>query len=55
MINIVMIDRILEITERRTRFQKIKQMVSNWKSVCIVAVLALTLKSAAEQLVLLLK
>jgi len=53
--NIVMRDRILELTEKPTRFQKIKQIVSNWKGVCIVAVLALTLKSAAEQLVLLLK
>lgn len=53
--NVVMISRILELTEKRTKFQRIREMSSNWKAVIVVSVLALTLKSAAEQIILLFK
>lgn len=52
--NIVMVDRINELSERKSKLQKIKDIVSNWRSVCIVAVLAITLKSIAESLALML-
>lgn len=55
MINIVLIDRIRELSETKTPFRRIKEMSSNWKAVVVVSVLALTLKSAAEQIVLLFK
>jgi len=50
--NIVIADRIIEITQPKTRFEKIKSILSNWKAVIIVSILALTLKTAAEQLIL---
>jgi hypothetical protein len=53
--NIVIADRIIEITQPKSRFHKIKSIVSNWKAVIIVSILAMTLKAAAEQLVLLLR
>jgi hypothetical protein len=53
--NIVIANRIVEISEAKTRFHKIKNIASNWKAVIIVSILALTLKTAAEQLVMLLR
>jgi hypothetical protein len=50
--NIVTISRILEITEKRSRFQRIKEISSNWKAVCVVSIAALTLKIAAEQIIM---
>ena len=54
-LNIVIADRIVEISEAKSRFQKIKNIASNWKAVIIVSILGLTLKTAAEQLVMLLR
>jgi hypothetical protein len=53
MINVVLIEHIKHISEVKPRFQKIKEISSNWKAVCVVAVLALTLKAMAEQVALL--
>lgn len=50
--NIVIADRIIEITQPKTRFEKIKSIASSWKVVIIVSILAFTLKTAAEQIVL---
>ena len=52
MINVVLADRIIELTERPRRLERFKKVMSNWKAVCITAILALTLKSMAEQLVM---
>jgi len=50
--NIVMLDRILELTDKRPRFYKIKLFVKNWKTVTLVSIVFLTAKVAAEQLVM---
>ena len=52
--NIVMVDRINELSERKSKLQKLKEVISNWKAVVVVSVLALTLKSAGEQLAMML-
>jgi len=53
--NIVMIDRILELSETRSKFEKLKQYMSNWRYVAITSIGFLTAKVAAEQLVMLLR
>ena len=45
--------RMIELSESRSRFERIKRLASNWKFVAVGSVLFLTGKSAAEQLVLL--
>ena len=52
--NIVMFDRILELTEKKPRFYKIRSLACNWKAVTFVCVAALTLKAIAEQLAMML-
>jgi len=52
--NIVIWDRINELSESKTKFYKLRSMVSNWKAVVMVCVLAITLKSIAEQFALML-
>lgn len=54
MINIVTASRIIEITEKKSRFHRIKEFSSNWKMVIIISVGALTLKIAAEQMAMML-
>lgn len=53
--NLVMFSRILEITDKKSRFSKIREMSSNWRAVIVVSVGALTLKTIAEQLIMLTK
>jgi hypothetical protein len=53
--NRVVTDRIIEISENKGRFEKLKSFIQNWKHVCFIAILALTLKTAAEQLILILR
>lgn len=48
--NIIILSRIIEITEKKPMFFKIRQMVSNWKALVIYSALFLTCKVAAEQL-----
>ncbi len=52
--NIVLADRINELSEHKTRFERVKKFSSNWKMVIAVSVTALTLKVAAEQLAMIL-
>lgn len=53
--NTVLLSRMVELSELKTRHQKIKEIVAHWRGVAIVAILALTLKVAAEQLILALR
>ena len=48
--NRVTIDRIIELSEPKTKFQRIKQFSQNWKNVIFISMLAMTLKVIAEQL-----
>jgi hypothetical protein len=48
--NIVMLDRILELTEKKTRFEKLRKIFSNWSYVAWLAIALFTLKIGAEQL-----
>ena len=41
-----------EIEKKRFRIEK---MLKNWKTICLVSILAYTLKIAAEQLVMLIR
>lgn len=50
---VVIYSRIMELTERPPRFKWVRDMSSNWKAVIVVAVAALTLKIAAEQIIML--
>lgn len=47
--------RIIELSEPKSRFEKLKSFVQNWKYVCFIAILALTLKTAAEQIIMALR
>lgn len=51
--NIVIYDRIMELTDKKPRNQKLISMIQNWKYVAIVSVGLITLKSAVEQLFML--
>jgi hypothetical protein len=51
--NQVIIDRIAEVSETRSRFHQLKKRVSDWKFVILVTVLTFTLKVGAEQLAML--
>ena len=53
--NIVMMSRVMELTEKQTRFQRVRILMSNWKSVAIVVIIFLTAKVAAEQLAMALR
>lgn len=52
--NIVLHERILELSEFKSKHERLKRFVSNWKNVVYVALLAMTLKVMAEQLVMIL-
>lgn len=51
----VLLARIVELSELKTRNAKIKEMVQHWRGIIFVAIAALTLKVAAEQIVLALR
>lgn len=53
--NTVMISRILELSESRSRLYRLKRLMSNWKYVVVMSLSALTLKVMAEQLVMLIR
>jgi hypothetical protein len=50
--NIVLLSRISEISESKTKFQRIKKFSSNWQNVIVVSILAMTLKVIAEQVIM---
>ena len=52
--NIVLVERIVELSEVKSRFERLKKIATNWKAVCIIVVIALTVKVAAEQLAMML-
>ncbi len=52
--NIVLHERIIELSEFESRFSKLKRLIANWKNVVFIALLAMTPKVMAEQLVLIL-
>jgi hypothetical protein len=53
--NIVTIDRITELSDNKTRHEKLKIILWNWKMVAIISVALLTAKVGAEQLVMLIR
>lgn len=54
-INIVFAERVVELSEFKNRHEKIKALVSNWRYVALVSIGLLTVKVAAEQIVMLVK
>jgi hypothetical protein len=50
--NYVLVQRMLELSEHRTRFERLKKIITDWKYVMLVSVGILTMKIAAEQLVM---
>ena len=52
-INLVIAERIITLTEIKTRFGKLKSFVSNWKHVAWLSVGLFTMKIAAEQIIML--
>lgn len=52
-INLVLAERIMILTEMKTRFEKLKAFVSNWKNVAWLSVGLFTMKIALEQIIML--
>ena len=52
-INLVLAERIMALTEVKTRFEKLKKFLSNWKHVAWLAVGLFTMKIAIEQIIML--
>lgn len=53
-INLVLAERVITLTEIKTRFEKLKSFVSNWKNVVWLSIGIFTMKIASEQLIMLL-
>ena len=53
--SIVLHERILELSEFKSKHERLKRFVSNWKNVVYLSIGLLTLKSIAEQMVLILR
>ena len=53
--NIVLHERIIELSEFESRFSKLRKFVSNWKYVAMMSIGLFTAKVAAEQLCMLLR
>lgn len=53
--NVVMFQRMAELSENRSKFYKIKKLMHNWRGVVMLSIALFTLKIASEQLVLLLR
>jgi hypothetical protein len=54
-INYVVYSRIASLSEFKTRFSRIKKIVTNWKQVAIFSIGLFTVKVMAEQLLLLVR
>jgi len=50
--NIVMASRIVELSEKKKKLDRLKQKVRNWKGIAFVSILFLTVKVACEQLMM---
>jgi len=50
--NSVLLEHIKHISDNKSKFYKLRNMVSDWRMVIVVSVAALTLKSIAEQIVM---
>jgi len=48
--NIIIIERIVELSEIQSRHKKLKRFLSNWRHVAYLSVGLLTMKIACEQL-----
>lgn len=48
--NQVLIQHILELSETKTRFQRIKRSMSDWRKVVMVVIVTITIKVMIEQL-----
>lgn len=48
--NQVLIQHILELSETKTKFEKIKRAMSDWKKVAFVVIVLMTGKVAIEQI-----
>jgi len=53
--NRVMFEHMVHLSEKKPRLYKLKKIASDWRSVVIVSILALTLKVASEQLLMLVR
>jgi hypothetical protein len=53
--NYVLVQRMLELSEHKTRFERLKEVITDWKYVALLSVGILTLKVAAEQLVMVIR
>ena len=49
-INLVLAERIMTLTEIKTRFEKLKSFVSNWKHVVWLSIVLFTMKIAVQEL-----
>jgi hypothetical protein len=54
-VNIILYSRMAELSENKSRFYRVRKLMSNWKVVAMVAIALFTAKIAAEQAVLLLR
>lgn len=52
-INIVLAERVMELSEIEDKLIKLKRFITNWTNVAILSIGLFTLKIAAEQLFLL--
>ena len=48
--NSVLLEHIKHISDNKSKFYKLRNMVSDWRMVIIVSISALTLKTIAEQI-----
>lgn len=48
--NQVLIQHILELSETKTRFQRIKRSMSDWRKVVMMVIVTITIKVMIEQL-----
>jgi len=53
--NRVLFSYILELSETKPKFYKLRRLVTNWRGVCYLSIGVLTLKVIAEQLVMLIR
>lgn len=54
-INVVLGDRIIELSETKNRFEKIKNIFYDWRKISAIVIVAITTKVAIEQIVMALR
>ena len=53
--NIVVFSRMIELSEVRTKHERIRRVVGNWKMLCLVIPIAFTLQVIVEQIIMLVR